>query len=52
VVFNLYRMAAIMQGIMKRFVDGTASNENAESLGQQTPEIADIAWGLAEGGAG
>ena len=47
-VFNMFRLAAIIQGIAKRSLDGTASNAAAAALGQKARPIAEKAWELAE----
>lgn len=39
--FNFFRMAAIIQGVLKRALDGNASNpERALTLGQYVPVFA------------
>lgn len=51
--FNLFRLAAIMQGIMKRVLDGTAAGEDAEANGRLAAPTAALAWEQAlraEGG--
>lgn len=48
VVFNLFRLAAIIQGIAKRSEDGTASDPSAAALGRMATPIADAGWRLAE----
>ena len=48
VVFNLFRLAAIVQGIAKRSQDGTASDPSAAALGRMATPIADAGWRLAE----
>jgi aminoglycoside phosphotransferase (APT) family kinase protein len=48
VVFNLFRLAAIVQGIAKRSEDGTASDPDAASLGRMATPIAEAGWKLAE----
>jgi aminoglycoside phosphotransferase (APT) family kinase protein len=47
-VFNLFRLAAIMQGIAKRSLDGTASSAAAAELGQKARPIAEKGWLLAQ----
>lgn len=47
IVFNLFRLAAIIQGIAKRSLDGTASDAAAATLGRQAGPIADRAWEFA-----
>jgi aminoglycoside phosphotransferase (APT) family kinase protein len=48
IVFNLFRIAAILQGIAKRAVDGTAANANAVEVGRRARPLAEQAWALAE----
>ncbi len=43
-VYNLFRLAAILQGITKRAADGTAAAENAIETGARARVIATIAW--------
>ena len=44
IAFNMFRLAAILQGIAKRVKDGTASSKNAEEAGQGSYELAKLAW--------
>jgi aminoglycoside phosphotransferase (APT) family kinase protein len=46
--FNMFRMAGILQGIMKRVVDGTAASAQAVQMGKATRPIADEAWRVAQ----
>lgn len=48
VVFNLFRLAAIVQGIAKRSEDGTASDPSAAALGRMATPIAEAGLRLAE----
>ena len=48
VVFNLFRLAAIVQGIAKRSEDGTASDPGAAALGRMATPIAEAGLRLAE----
>ena len=48
IVFNLFRLAAIIQGIARRAADGTASDPAAEALGRKARPIAEVGWALAE----
>jgi len=43
-VYNLFRLAAILQGIAKRAQDGTASSANAPETGAKAGPVAEIAW--------
>ena len=44
--FNLFKLAAISQGIMGRVRDGTAAGKNADSFGENAVMMADTAWKL------
>jgi len=45
--YNLFRLAAIVQGIKKRVLDGTASHANAAEIAQRVPMLAEAAWSFA-----
>lgn len=45
-VFGIFRLVAIVQGVYKRGLDGIASSEEAESFGGLVRFLADIAWKL------
>jgi aminoglycoside phosphotransferase (APT) family kinase protein len=49
--FNMFRLASIMQGIMKRHVDGTAASAQALASGQMARPMAELAWAYACGKA-
>lgn len=49
VAFNLFRLAAIVQGIAKRSEDGTAADPEAAALGRMATPIAEAGWRVAEG---
>ncbi|MBQ62349.1 MAG: phosphotransferase family protein [Gammaproteobacteria bacterium] len=44
IAFNMFKMAAILQGIAKRVLDGTAASGHAESAGAGASEMAKLAW--------
>ncbi len=46
--YNCFRLAAILQGIMKRVVDGTAASAEAEQAGKRARPLAKLAWQFAE----
>ncbi len=46
--YNMFRMAGILQGIMKRYVDGTASSEQALKSGQAARPMAEMGWKHAQ----
>lgn len=48
VVFNLFRLAAIVQGIAKRSLEGTASDPAAAALGAKAAPIAERGWEIAQ----
>jgi aminoglycoside phosphotransferase (APT) family kinase protein len=46
--YNLFRLAGILQGIMKRHLDGTASSPQAADAGRQARLLAEIGWRYAQ----
>jgi aminoglycoside phosphotransferase (APT) family kinase protein len=46
-VYSLFRLAAIMQGIAKRAIDGTAASHEAVELGRLARPVGEQAWALA-----
>jgi aminoglycoside phosphotransferase (APT) family kinase protein len=46
-VFSMFRLAAILQGIARRATDGTAADHDAASVGRQARPVAERAWQLA-----
>jgi aminoglycoside phosphotransferase (APT) family kinase protein len=46
--YNLFRIAAICQGIAKRVVDGTAASEHARDAGARAPLLAELGWSQVE----
>lgn len=48
VVFNMFRLAAILHGIKGRIVRGTATSTRAESMAAALPSIAQLAWRQAQ----
>lgn len=47
IVLSMFRISAILQGILRRSLDGTASGENAAVLGAKAASIAELAWDIA-----
>lgn len=45
--YNMFRIAAILQGIAKRVEDGTASSEQAKASGAGARPMAELAWRFA-----
>jgi aminoglycoside phosphotransferase (APT) family kinase protein len=46
--YNLFRLAAITQGIAKRVVEGTAASAQARATGDATIALARMAWHFAQ----
>ena len=46
--FSLFRLAAIVQGVYKRGLDGNASSETATEYGNRAKALADMAWKMVE----
>jgi hypothetical protein len=44
----MFRLAGILQGIMKRFLDGTAASKQAEQSGRRARGIAEAGWRQVE----
>lgn len=49
--FNFFRLAAIFHGIKARVIRGTAASANAAERAKAFPELAQIAWQIAQGGS-
>jgi len=47
-VFNMFRLVGILQGIMGRALQGNASNEQALQAGRRARPLAEQAWALAQ----
>jgi aminoglycoside phosphotransferase (APT) family kinase protein len=48
IAYNLFRIAAILQGIAKRVVDGTAASEHARDAGKRALPMAELGWKQVE----
>jgi aminoglycoside phosphotransferase (APT) family kinase protein len=46
--YNLFRIACIRQGIMKRVLEGTAASRHAREAGERARETAELAWRQVE----
>jgi aminoglycoside phosphotransferase (APT) family kinase protein len=46
--YNLFRIAAILQGIAKRVVDGTAASDAGRDAGQRARPLAALGWKQVE----
>jgi aminoglycoside phosphotransferase (APT) family kinase protein len=49
--YNFFRLAAILQGIVGRVRDGTATNENAAAMALMVRPLAEKGWMFAQGAA-
>lgn len=49
IAFGLFKVAAILQGVMKRALAGSASNANALNAGARAGAIAERGWRVANG---
>jgi aminoglycoside phosphotransferase (APT) family kinase protein len=47
IVYSLFRLAAILQGIAQRAVEGTASSAEAVDIGRTARPVGEQAWALA-----
>ncbi|RMX53502.1 hypothetical protein pdam_00017335 [Pocillopora damicornis] len=50
--FSFFRVAAILQGVYKRALQGQASSENAKAVGALAESMAKTGWKLASQGTG
>ena len=46
--YNMFRLAAILQGVMARALQGNASSAEALQTGRAARPLAEIAWGQVE----
>ena len=46
--YNLFRIAAILQGVYKRATEGIASSNNAMDAGARARGLAELGWQLAQ----
>ena len=47
-IFNLFRIAAILHGVLARALQGNAASANALEQGSRARVVADIAWQMAQ----
>jgi len=46
--YNLFRIAAILQGVYKRATEGLAASNNALQSGKNARALAELGWRYAE----
>lgn len=49
IVYNLFRLASILEGVARRAVEGNASSTRAAEMGRLVEPIAERAWEIVEG---
>jgi aminoglycoside phosphotransferase (APT) family kinase protein len=47
-IFNMFRIAAILHGVLSRAMQGNAANQNAIETGGRARLVADVAWDMAQ----
>lgn len=47
-VFNLFRLAAILQGVLARALAGNAASSKGAEMGRQAVPLAELAWAIAQ----
>ena len=47
-IFNMFRIAAILHGVLSRAMQGNAANQNAVETGGRARLVADVAWDMAQ----
>ncbi|MCU0805786.1 MAG: phosphotransferase [Burkholderiales bacterium] len=48
IAYNMFRLAGILQGIMKRALEGTASSQQALDAGSRTRPMAEMGWKVVQ----
>ncbi|MEC9139381.1 MAG: phosphotransferase family protein, partial [Pseudomonadota bacterium] len=48
IAYNMFRLAGILQGIVGRVRDGTASNEHAALMEDRVKPLSDVGWSYAQ----
>jgi aminoglycoside phosphotransferase (APT) family kinase protein len=47
-IFNMFRVAAILHGVLARAVQGNAASDDAVDMGGRARLVADVAWAMAQ----
>lgn len=47
-IFNMFRIAAILHGVLARALQGNAASHNALEQGSRARKVADVAWTMAQ----
>ena len=46
-IFNMFRISAILHGVLSRAMQGNAASANAVEMGRRARPVADVAWAMA-----
>ena len=47
-IFNMFRIAAILHGVLSRALQGNAASADAVAMGNRARPVADVAWNMAQ----
>jgi aminoglycoside phosphotransferase (APT) family kinase protein len=47
-IFNMFRIAAILHGVLSRALQGNAASDDAVAMGSRAGPVADVAWRMAQ----
>jgi aminoglycoside phosphotransferase (APT) family kinase protein len=47
-IFNMFRIAAILHGVLARALHGNAASDDAIATGGRARVVADVAWAMAQ----
>jgi aminoglycoside phosphotransferase (APT) family kinase protein len=47
-IFNMFRIAAILHGVLSRALQGNAASQNGFEQGARARKVADVAWDMAQ----
>jgi aminoglycoside phosphotransferase (APT) family kinase protein len=47
-IFNMFRISAILHGVLSRALQGNAASANAVEMGRRAQPVADVAWNMAQ----
>ncbi len=48
-IFNMFRIAAILHGVLSRALQGNAASSDAVAMGSRARPVADVAWNMVRG---
>lgn len=51
-IFNMFRIAAILHGVLSRALQGNAASDDAIATGSRAQPVADVAWNMVLSGHG